>query len=193
MASRKGFEPLTYGLGNRCSILLSYRDMRQDHAMGPRSAPWATRLWSDCRSGFKCVRQESGKREAGAPPVQNVSISRLMTAPSRRAPCFQHASVMRPCRHVDRRAPSRPSHRSPEHCWAEAFCRHYRKPRATAARCTRSEPERLGSRKRNSSLLHRHRRDLSQARRSVLTPRERNRRSGASSGASGQKAPTCWA
>ena len=23
MASRKGFEPLTYGLGNRCSILLN--------------------------------------------------------------------------------------------------------------------------------------------------------------------------
>ena len=27
MASRKGFEPLTPGLGNLCSILLSYRDM----------------------------------------------------------------------------------------------------------------------------------------------------------------------
>ena len=27
MASRKGFEPLTPGLGNPCSILLSYRDI----------------------------------------------------------------------------------------------------------------------------------------------------------------------
>jgi hypothetical protein len=28
MASRKGFEPLTPGLGNLCSILLSYRDFQ---------------------------------------------------------------------------------------------------------------------------------------------------------------------
>jgi hypothetical protein len=27
LASRRGFEPLAYGLGNRCSILLSYRDV----------------------------------------------------------------------------------------------------------------------------------------------------------------------
>ena len=29
MASRKGIEPLTPGLGNLCSILLSYRDLDQ--------------------------------------------------------------------------------------------------------------------------------------------------------------------
>ena len=41
LASRKGFEPLTYGLGNRCSILLSYREAG-GHALrcgGRLSAP----------------------------------------------------------------------------------------------------------------------------------------------------------
>jgi hypothetical protein len=32
MASRKGIEPLTPGLGNLCSILLSYRDPKIDAA-----------------------------------------------------------------------------------------------------------------------------------------------------------------
>ena len=34
LASRKGFEPLTPGLGNRCSILLSYRDMKCSASIG---------------------------------------------------------------------------------------------------------------------------------------------------------------
>jgi hypothetical protein len=32
VASRKGIEPLTPGLGNLCSILLSYRDLKMDAA-----------------------------------------------------------------------------------------------------------------------------------------------------------------
>ena len=39
MASRKGIEPLTPGLGNLCSILLSYRDKR--HVRRPPSADGA--------------------------------------------------------------------------------------------------------------------------------------------------------
>ena len=37
MASRKGIEPLTPGLGNLCSILLSYRDCALAHSTGRRN------------------------------------------------------------------------------------------------------------------------------------------------------------
>ena len=37
LASRKGFEPLTYGLGNRCSILLSYREIEASSAATERA------------------------------------------------------------------------------------------------------------------------------------------------------------
>lgn len=36
MASRKGFEPLTPGLGNLCSILLSYREVGMALSMASR-------------------------------------------------------------------------------------------------------------------------------------------------------------
>ena len=58
MASRKGIEPLTPGLGNLCSILLSYRDK-------PRRAAGAIRAWT---SGLEAGKATSMDFRLRAPP-----------------------------------------------------------------------------------------------------------------------------
>ena len=52
MASRKGVEPLTPGLGNLCSILLSYRDLAK-----PRSCPTRS-LWTRARRAGKATSMD---------------------------------------------------------------------------------------------------------------------------------------
>lgn len=116
LASRKGFEPLTYGLGNRCSILLSYRDSRRDLSIAPA-------LFAQSRAAFKSVRPLLGlalalfpaqTRAAGACPPPLVEAGVVASVGDRYEITMQDGRVLQPAHLV----PFQPGATTPRHAGA---------------------------------------------------------------------------
>ncbi len=91
LASRKGIEPLTPGLGNLCSILLSYRDAA-DARVGLAGAVWTKApragktVSMDLRAAHASLRR-FGRLRAGCAALALASVASLVAVDSGRAAC----------------------------------------------------------------------------------------------------------
>lgn len=82
MAARKGLEPLTFGLGNRCSILLSYRAgwAQRCHAAGAGAKPRTERKTPGAgRASFASLR-DAARVQAAAAFTSSDLFSMVMAA-----------------------------------------------------------------------------------------------------------------